>query len=186
MNQPLAAAIEYAYGIPPYQLSGPAWLSDASVAFDIEAKAPAGAQASDIPAMVRMLLADRFHLRIHREPREVEVYNLVALSTGVKLDPIEGEDRSETSAVACQLTAKHAPMPVLALWLSAELRKPVLDKTGIKAAFNFVLDYDLNEGGEHPYIFDALPDQLGVRLDSAKATLEFIVVDALDRLAPDK
>ena len=74
-----------AYGIKPYQLSGPAWMS--SQRFDIAAKIPDGVSADRLPEMLQTLLAERFKLAIHRDSKELPVFALVAGKNGTKLTP---------------------------------------------------------------------------------------------------
>src|ERR1035438_3242670 len=66
-NKSLAGLIEFAYSVQAYQVTGPPWLTDSAVAFDVDAKATAGTSQALLPLMLQKLLADRFHLQIHRE-----------------------------------------------------------------------------------------------------------------------
>jgi len=75
--------IALAYGVKPYQISGPDWL--ANQRFDIVAKLPAGASKDDAPAMLQALLADRFGLVIHRSSAEHPVLALLVGKGGPKL-----------------------------------------------------------------------------------------------------
>lgn len=74
-----------AYNLPPFQiLGGPAWVN--SVHFDIDAKS--GTAVSDpeqIRAMLQALLADKFHMKVHRETRQMPVYVLSAPRGAYKL-----------------------------------------------------------------------------------------------------
>ena len=72
-----------AYGLQPYQLSGPAWLDADPV--DILAVVPAGAPKRQIPLMFQALLEERFKLRFHRETQVAPAYALVAAADGPKL-----------------------------------------------------------------------------------------------------
>ena len=77
VGMPMAAVIIHAYGLRPVQLIGaPKWTE--ADEFDVVGKAPDGTPASDITAMLRRLLSDRFNLRAHVERRELPVYALVA------------------------------------------------------------------------------------------------------------
>src|SRR5258708_9522384 len=85
-NAPLRKCIALAYGISEDRagaISAPDWLD--SERFDIEAKFPAGTQENQVREMFQNLLADRFHLKIHRESREATVYALMAAKTGPKV-----------------------------------------------------------------------------------------------------
>jgi len=79
----------------------------------------------------------------------------------------------------------------------------ILDKTGITDKFNFILEYSIDENtpGDTRFldpsntvssdipraatIFAALEEQLGLKLEPAKAPREFIVIDHVERLTPN-
>jgi uncharacterized protein (TIGR03435 family) len=75
--------IVYAYGVKPYQVVGPDWLS--SERFDVVARLPDGSSKDDAPAMLKALLADRFKLTAHLEDKDMAVYALVVGKDGPKL-----------------------------------------------------------------------------------------------------
>jgi len=79
----LSALIARAYEIEPFQLHGPEWMPRVRV--DVIATLPQGTTEKDVPAMLRDLLAERFHLKVRRESREEQVYALVAGKDGPKL-----------------------------------------------------------------------------------------------------
>ena len=78
-----------AYNLKYYQVTGgPKWV--ASDHFDINARAADGAPLTreTLRPLVQSLLADRFQLKVHRETREIPVYELVIAKSGSKLkDP---------------------------------------------------------------------------------------------------
>jgi len=77
----------------------------------------------------------------------------------------------------------------------------VLDKTGITDKFNFVLEFAIDENTSGPLarthdagppdiprgadIFTALQEQLGLRLEPARAPREFLVIDHVEKLSPN-
>jgi uncharacterized protein (TIGR03435 family) len=84
--------------------------------------------------------------------------------------------------------------------LGNQLNARILDKTGITDKFNFTLEFVIDENtpgrlgrgdvepGDIPRaatIFTALEEQLGLRLEPAKAPREFIVIDHVERLSPN-
>jgi uncharacterized protein (TIGR03435 family) len=75
--------IALAYNVRLYQIGGPPWLSDAR--FDIEATIPEGATKDDAPAMLRVLLEERFKLVAHRTQEEHTVLALVVGKSGPKM-----------------------------------------------------------------------------------------------------
>ncbi len=75
--------LEYAYGVKPYQITGPDWM--ATTRFDIVAKMPQGSTKDDAPKMLQSLLEDRFNLMAHRASAEHPVLALVMGKGGPKL-----------------------------------------------------------------------------------------------------
>src|ERR1051326_5463781 len=67
----LAELIPVAFGLKPYQISGPDWM--AAQRFDILAKMPEGSTKEQVPDMLQALLAERFQLKFHRESRDHNV-----------------------------------------------------------------------------------------------------------------
>lgn len=84
-NMALRDLITLAYEINPNLVAqlvtgGPARILDRR--FDIEARPPEGAAASETLPMIRTLLAERFKLKVHTERREVPIYALVVARQG--------------------------------------------------------------------------------------------------------
>src|SRR5215469_2028936 len=92
-NLRLRDMIVLAYGVGLRQLGGPRWTtepdSNDTPRFDVMAKIPADAKKEDIPLMMQNLLADRFKLKVHREPRTAQVYSLEVAKGGPKLTEAE-------------------------------------------------------------------------------------------------
>src|SRR5579862_4996619 len=85
--------VEWAYGIQPSQHSdGPAWMG--SDRYDIRATAGRSASDAEMKVMTQALLAERFHLKLHHESKELSVYVLSVGKTAPKLArSTEGETR---------------------------------------------------------------------------------------------
>ena len=88
--------IPLAYGVKPHQVVGPDWLN--TQRFDISATLPEGATKEQIPAMLQALLAERFHLKVHRESKDQNIYALVVSKGGHKMTEAPAEP--ETAAPA--------------------------------------------------------------------------------------
>ncbi len=73
------------YRRPGMIVGGASWVNERR--FDIDAKAAATPSRDDYLHMVRALLADRFKLRVHVEPRPVDVYSLVLAREDQRLGP---------------------------------------------------------------------------------------------------
>jgi uncharacterized protein (TIGR03435 family) len=81
-NVAMRSVLMNAYDVQSDQISGPAWLDSAR--FDIDAKIAPGATREQFRIMLQGLLAERFHLALHREKKEFPVYELVVAKNGPK------------------------------------------------------------------------------------------------------
>jgi uncharacterized protein (TIGR03435 family) len=85
-NVNLQTLVSMAYNVQSFQISGgPSWLR--SRRFDVVAKAPADAAKGQTWVMLQTLLGDRFELAIHRETRELPIFELVVAKGGPKIQP---------------------------------------------------------------------------------------------------
>jgi uncharacterized protein (TIGR03435 family) len=85
----LKTLLTYAYGVKPYQITGPDWMATAR--FDIVAKMPEGSTKEDAPKMLQSLLEERFKLTTHRTKAEHPVLALVVGKSGPKLKASTGK-----------------------------------------------------------------------------------------------
>jgi uncharacterized protein (TIGR03435 family) len=171
-------------------LGGPKWISDDR--YHIEARAAGPAEGPELKQMLQSLLAERFQLTIHRDSRTVEGYYLTAIKGRLKIDPDpnEVEGGSKSNGDRGKLAAQGVSMAKLSELLSRQFGKPVVDKTGAQGVYTFTLEWSPEErrpaaSGDTvvatepsgPTIYDALAQQLGLKLESKKLPVEVIVVD---------
>ena len=165
---------------------------------------------SEFQQMLEALLRDRFGLRSHVEPREMDIYVLVFTRDdrrfGPRLHP-ESIDCSEPIAARKAHAHRPAGQPVcggrssdtqiafqgmrimnLANTLRLIVEKPVLDRTELRGRFDIDLDWapglstgDRAEAVDRLSIFTALEEQLGLRLRPDRALQEVLVIDDIDR-----
>jgi uncharacterized protein (TIGR03435 family) len=84
------------YGVKDRRISGPAWID--TERYDIGAKLPAGTTKDQFNVMMQNLLKERFHLALHRQFKELPVYELVLGKDGSKLqdaEPAQAEPQAE-------------------------------------------------------------------------------------------
>jgi uncharacterized protein (TIGR03435 family) len=189
-NSSLRECIAFAYGIATgrdYELSGPGWLDTEK--FDIAATFPPETSRDRVREMLQTLLAERFHLKTHRENRKLESYVLVVGKRGPKLR--EGSAGSDGAFIFGDdhVTVRSFSMSGFADRLSGPvfgLGRPVVDMTGIKGFYDFTLNWapvdaaaDSRSGAS---IFTALQEQLGLRLEPRKTTFRILVVDHADKV----
>jgi len=191
-SESLDVLIELAYGLREYQYQGPIWLH--TTRYDIVATTPSPQPRAAQMAMLQSLLADRFKLKIHREVKTMPVYWLVVAKNGAKLMPI---DANLPAPFDLYYNLGMAPTPTgqtelhgvgsLALlcdFLTRVTERPVIDRTGIAGSFDLRLlcaidgfpGYDTS-----PTVFDALPPQLGLKLEPHTGEVAVTVVDHADK-----
>jgi uncharacterized protein (TIGR03435 family) len=97
---PLIALLQQAFRVKMFQVAAPDWARESR--WDILAKLPDGASQDQIPEMLQALLADRFKLVVHRENKELPVYELVVAKGGAKMkasvDPPDPADAPANGA----------------------------------------------------------------------------------------
>lgn len=187
-NATLQYLIRSAYRMQGDQIiGGPAWLS--SDRFDIDAKTTGTEKiaSEQFRAMLQNLLADRFHLRVHSETREMTVYALIPDRAGSKLreDTDGGGSRfsTEMGSGKAVLTGTRVSMEQLTGYIGDKLGRVVLDKTGLKGNFDFTFEWDPEQAadGAGPSMFTGLREQMGLKLESTKAPVDVLVIDHVEK-----
>jgi uncharacterized protein (TIGR03435 family) len=184
--------ITVAYNVRYDQLAGgPNWLT--SEHYDLEAKASGDAPLTRDQgmAMLRTLLAERFQLKVHREMREMPVYELVIAKNGPKFKPSAPDAKGGmvtrgTAAGLMRTEATRGTMERLARQLSNTAGRPVLEKTGLAGDYAFTLEWTSGDRAPDPdsnvpSIFTAVQEQLGLRLQPAKDPIEMLVIDRAEK-----
>jgi uncharacterized protein (TIGR03435 family) len=166
---------------------GPNWIDSDS--YDINAKIPPEYLTTSrdlFPHMIQNLLADRFRLTIHRGPRQISGYALVQAKTGSKMASAKPSAiGSDFSSNGRYLKATSVTMEALAKRLSRnpDIGRVVVDKTGFTGTFDFELDWApaQQDSDEHPSIYTAIREQLGLKLESAKVSIKAVVIDRVEK-----
>jgi uncharacterized protein (TIGR03435 family) len=196
----LFGLIKEAYHLSNFQIhmtGVPALMQSSEILYDITAKAEGdGTPTRDqFRLMLQALLADRFKLKVHREPVEIPVYALIVGKGGPKFKP-SSPDADPTVRIGCitpncssnyVLTMPKATMEDLSHNL--DLDRPAVDRSGLTGTFDIKLTYtpefrrnsrpepDLNDIST----FTAVQDQLGLKLEPSNATFEMLVVDNVEK-----
>ena len=200
-NMSLRRCIVWAWEAPRRQLSGPDWMSD--VHLDISAKAAGDVPVSDLRLILRTLLAERMGVRIHEEKREMSVYFLTVAKNGPRLHTATAKDQSQFSESIGDgeshfggdraiMVANHVSMSDIAQELSDPLQTPVVDRTGLKGRYDIRLDptaymVPAEGGGQGTHIdatsviLTAIPQQLGLKVESGKDIVTVWVVDTASK-----
>ena len=193
--------VSQAYHVKDYQVEGPAWTT--TERYDIVAKIPAGTSRETRRLMEQNLLADRFRLAVHREPKELQVYALVVAKGGLKLEPVPADRPGPGGFVRFHgighIECVKLPFSQFADMISRYVDHPVVDKTEIKDLFDFKLDFAMDprllmipgmaakapvpaQGDQDlPSIFTAV-QTLGLRLEARKEPMDVIVIDHAEKI----
>jgi uncharacterized protein (TIGR03435 family) len=197
-NVSLFALVEWAYEMEDFRISGgPAWMK--SDRFDIAAESEGTRSMAQFRLMLQSLLADRFHLHVHRQAKELPVYELSIAKGGSKLkqgrcigtpnpaNPCGGTSGSTRGT----LIGRAVSLQTMAKDLSGVLSRVVLDKTMLRGEYDFDLTWTPDEtfargpgdpdapavDPNGPSIFTALQEQLGLTLKPAKGLVDVLVID---------
>jgi uncharacterized protein (TIGR03435 family) len=189
-NFRLRILIQTAYGIQDYQLIGaPVWAD--SDAWDIDARSAAPTTTAQKMEMLQALLADRFHLKLHRETRDLPQYRLTVAKNGPKLTNANASDLDRTLIKRGVIENPNITADALAGWLKGELGRPVTDDTHLTGHYSIKLAWSPDERQPNSQgatddtpgtsIFAALQEQLGLKLEPYKGPLEVLVIDRVEK-----
>jgi uncharacterized protein (TIGR03435 family) len=186
-NSALREIIQRAYGIGPQELEGPAWLNE--VKLDLVGKSAQPATDAQLWAMVRPLLADRFKMTYHSEAREVSGLAMVIGKKGHKLKASEGgsNNLAMTDGV---FRGSNVTLGRLAALLSAVMRRPVRDETGLDGTYDFLINTKAyaDQGGPQDLAslaVTAVREELGLQLEARKFEAQIMVIDHIERTPSD-
>jgi len=186
----------------PDRLIGvPAWAQSAGagdITYDIDARLGGDSDEDQCRLMLRTLLKVRFHLQVHEENRQADVYELVIAKSGARLKQVTDPNalpngpgfrpNGRPTQVFDDRDLKGWSMDQLAQALSMPfvgLERPVLNRTNLKGIYRIDLTYRGTSDGDGPDIHTAVRSQLGLELSPARAMLTYVIVDHLQRPDPN-
>lgn len=193
--------IRLPYGFDPNTVvGGPDWLEIDR--FDIAAKAPPSTPKQQIALMLQSLLTERFHLVFHQDSRPMPAFVLRQNREKPKLKQSAGWENPECQyrqqpegSTYTRYTCRNITMADFARQLHGMagdyLADPVTDATGLTGAWDFDLEWNsrsriLPPGAPRTTIFNAVEQQLGLKLASDKVPATVIFIDSVnEQPAPD-
>jgi len=202
----LSDLIKFAYDVHPKQISGgPAWLE--SDKFDVTGKPDTAGIPSinQLKVMVQKLLAGRFALTFHREQKELPVYAITIAKGGPKITKEESNPNGLPGFGGPPQRGFRVMNSTIAEFASVMqanfLEQPVVDQTGLGATkYDFTLKWtpdpsqrQLGGAGPEanaptgpdpdapPDLFTAFQQELGLKLQSAKAPVDLLVIDSVKK-----
>lgn len=217
-NFPLVSIVAEAYDLKFYQMTYPEWMFFER--FNIAANVPSGATKEDVRVMLQHMLAERFKLKAHRQSKEMQAFGMVVGKNGVKFKespetPATPEEDPPSRATGglksddegypilppgaimaikgdlARLRGAKMSMADLAVQLTGQMRRPVVDETGLSGKYDFTLSWNARLASGAPprpdgadvglTLPEALEQQLGLKLQSKKTTIEMLVIDSAEK-----
>ncbi len=187
-----------AYGLDlPNIVGGPAWID--STQYDVTAKLEDAdatrlsvlspqQRMDEVLVMLRPVVEQRLGLKSRFETREMRAYALLPAKGGPRFSSVPAAsavvDQHEVKASynGHRWTVNREPMSFLALQLSRipEVGRNVVDQTGLKGDYKFTFDVPSKTDPDLS-VFTALEEQLGLKLEPAKAPVQVLVIDQVER-----
>jgi len=156
--------------------------------------------------MLQELLAERFQLQVKRKERIMPVYALTVSKSGAKLSPSSPEHNGHSMTInngqpdvalsngnmtlrndTAQMIAAGVSMDSLADALTRQREtgdRIVINRTGMPGDYDFKMIWTTDRGegaaadSPYPGLFTALQDQLGLKLESQKGSVEVIAIQS--------
>ena len=206
-NMTAKLLMRLAWQVGDGQVSGGGnWFS--SEGFDFEATTDRPVTWGQMRLMFQSLLADRFKLTFHRQTKEALIYALVPGKSGLRIElspdqtPWTGDHPDEPGTTganmdirAGSLTGDSVPLAMFVNFLSGQVGRPVVNKTGFTGRYAIELRWTPDTAPASPgagdpqpqpdlpgaSLFTAIQEQLGLRLESTKGPVEVLVIDHVEK-----
>lgn len=207
----LGDLVSFAYEVQAKQIvNAPDWLDKDRYDIDAVPEQEGVPNPEQLRVMIKKLLADRFKLTFHHDQREMSAYVLTVGKEGNKLKPTQlsgplpgigmrpGTGGLTFNMVNAKLSDFTGFLQLLVL------DRPVVDKTGLPGRYDFQCTFtpdDSQFGGHPPQIpnqanntastdtavptapslYDALQQQLGLKLAAEKTSVDVIAIDHVEK-----
>jgi uncharacterized protein (TIGR03435 family) len=204
---PLRSYLYVAYQVKEEQIAGgPKWLD--TEPYDLNAEAEKPSSIEDLHIMLQNFLVERFKLQFHFEKKEMQAYTLTADKNGTKNFKRHPRspgadftlDQTENQPFHAKWNAHCVSLNFFTWRLSGWFDRPIINQTGMDGCFDFQLAFtrELPRGMQDgqlfngvpldasgPTIFQALQNQLGLKLEEKKALVETMIIDRAERPAEE-
>jgi uncharacterized protein (TIGR03435 family) len=160
---------------------------------------PPGAFNTDLgqgplQAMLQAFLAQRFHLQLSRQSKDLPIYELVVAGSGARLTPTPSSPPppvapSGKSMISIRVAndngnadfkLSNASTLVLADLLSRQIHRHIVDKTGIIGQYDISIHWPQSpDPGDA--VATALEDQLGLTLRASQGPVPVLTVNQVEK-----
>lgn len=170
IGESLRYLLRDAYNLKDYELDGQKWMQDDI--YDVDAKVPLGTTPKQFREMLQNLLIDRFHIKLHRETRDLKAFDLIVASGKPKFKlskfgesepaasgppllkrdpdgfPVVADSAGPTTVDTRYLeqyifTTNRSTMQEFADYLTLHMHRPIFDSTELKGLYAFSLHFML-------------------------------------------
>ena len=138
--------------------------------------------------MAKVLLETRFHLKTHRETREIGVYLLIPTDDGVHLAPPSDVGLPPGVHGTMQvgpgvMIGNNVTMNQLIQGLWPYVDRLILDRTNVSEKFNYRLDFapPSSVQDRRSPLLVAIQEELGLRLDPQRVAMDVLVIDHVEK-----
>jgi uncharacterized protein (TIGR03435 family) len=132
--------------------------------------------------LMRQILVDRLAFKFHIEQRELPVFNMVVAKQGTKLKPSAPGTPFSSGMSPGRFSAKAIPASSIVASIGGMAGRVTSDKTGLTGLYDVELTWSPNDDPDAgPALFTAIQEQLGLKLEPAKAPIDVVVIDQLER-----
>ncbi len=183
--------ISVMYGIQPRQIvGGPDWLNKEHYDITGIPDVPGIPSPAQEREMYKKLLAERFHLVLHRDTRDMPIYAVTVAKGGPQLKLASPGESVNTgnSGDRTQRTLRFTNMSMQEFARNMTLYedRPVVDRTALSGRYDFTLKWTYAVSAEEqpdtpPSVFTAMKEQLGLQMNALKGPAEVIVIDHLEK-----
>ena len=138
---------------------------------------------------LQALLAERMGVIAHIERKEVAVYALTLSKGGPKFSETTSEGPPDFSKDKTGTNAKRVSMSEFARVLSQGFGRPFVDATGLKGRYDIRIETISYTTAAPSDAMDAvgimvtaLQEQLGIKVESRKDTVDMLIVDHAEKI----
>ncbi len=195
-DQPLLKMIAFAYSLNPRQIVGsPSWVSEDHWDMSGKTNLMEDATRPQEQQVIRQLLVERFALQFHQEKRDLSAYALQVVKDQPKLavaadpaaQPLEwtqGNDSVRTE------NYRSSSMKDFLVIKQLFMDRPLVDQTGLTGRYDFKLTYSYGdapnlETDAPPTMFTAIKEQLGLKFQPLKTSVDVMVIDHIGKPTPN-
>jgi uncharacterized protein (TIGR03435 family) len=196
VNMNLKYVIQWAWGLQAKQVvGGPPWIDDARFGISGEIDGDGTPNQHQWKIAVQKLLIERFKIQLHHEKQEMRAFVLVIAKGGPKLTPgdgnVKGHQSMGFSGAPGQTMYGNGVNASIGDFIGELQRivmnKPIVDETGLTGVYSIHFEFTREEPDAlgmtqlpetaAPNLLEALPQQLGLKLEGKKAPVDVIVID---------